>query len=178
MKKFEEWEIAKLSLKNNICYDDTYLRRFKYKHYKGIKFMIFKKVLQESIYKIEFCKFQGKIIVKIDDEEGIKKRISIEDFINLENTNEQDMFKMVKTFIHGLYYYMYKKNTSLDKEIKQLFSINKQPFDIVIEYNKDGMGIDIPGMNKDEIIKFDIAEIESLNPEKLDKIAKYLLKRS
>ena len=73
---------------------------------------------------------------------------------------------------------MYKKNTSLDKEIKQLFSINKQPFDIVIEYNKDGMGIDIPGMNKnDEIIKFDIAEIESLNPEKLDKIAKYLLKR-
>jgi len=178
MKKFEDWEIAKKSLRYGICCDDTYIRRYKYTNYKGIKFMVFKKVLQESIYKIEFSKFNNNLKVKIDDDEGNIRNISINDFINLKNTNEQQMFKMVEKFVNHLYYHIFNKHVPFEEAIKKLFSLNKNPFDIVIEYNKDGIGIDIPGMNKeDEIIKFDIAEIESLNSEKLDKIAKYLLKR-
>jgi len=178
MKKFEEWEVAKKSLKYGICCDDDYLRRWKYAHQGEVKFMVFKKVLSESIYKIEFFKFNNILKIKIDDSEGKIRKISIKDFINLKNTNEGQMVKMVEKFIDDLCFHMFKKHIPLDKAIKQLFSLDKNPFDIVIEYDKDGGGINIPGLNnEDEIIKFDVAEIESLNPDKLDRIASYLLRK-
>jgi len=175
MKKFEDWEIAKKSLDLGIYFDNTYLRRWR----NIKKNMVFKHVLKEAIDKIEFKKnLQGKIYITRHDKDNQIYRYTWQEFLNLKNAKEEVLFSLIEKFIHKIYHHIYNKNISLEKEVRQLFSLDKKPFDLEIKFNDyDGI-IDFPISEKDsEIIKFDIAEIESLNSEKLDRITSYLLRK-
>ena len=167
-------EEAKLTLIYDLPFNDTYLRRH---NNTRMKHMVFKQVLNEAIDKIEFKKDKnGGIYINRNDKDNDSYTYSWSEFLNLKNSKEEVLFNIIEKFINQLSLKVFDKKLPLKQAVEKLFILNDKPFDIEIEFNDHGGIIDIPfSENDSEIIHFDKGEMEKLNPDKLDKIAKYFL---
>lgn len=174
MRRLSISEKTKLSLYYGMVIDDTLLRRGC--PIKGRR-MIFKEAVNsKAYYKLEFIRDDEALKVKVNDANNEKFTYTRNEFEELKKYNKQVVYSVAVNFIDKLSQHIFNKKISTKKAVEKLFSLDQKPFDIEMEFDSGGGIISFPVANDTEVIKFDSNEIKDLNPDKIDRIAKYLLR--
>lgn len=172
MKRLSIEEKAKLSLYYGIVIDETLLRRSIGKN----KHMIFKEAINsKAFYKLEFLKDVEALKIHINDGDNQKFEFTWNKFEKQKNLSLQVVYSVAVNFMDKLSQHIFNKKMSTKKAVEKLFSLDQKPFDIEMEFDSGGGIISFPVTNDTEVIKFDSEETKDLNPDKVDRIAKYLL---
>jgi hypothetical protein len=140
--------------------------------------MIFKEAVNsKAYYKLEFLKDAEALKIHINDGDNQKFEFTWNEFEKQKNSSLQVVYKVAVNFIDKLSQHIFNKKMSTKKAVEKLFSLDQKPFDIEMKFDSGGGIISFPVADDTEVIKFDSNEIEDLNPDKIDRIAKYLLRR-